>query len=399
MRQSLALFEALHDDWGIALVHYNLGWGTATNGGTTVVAAHWQNALDCFRRSGDRWGIAIIINALGYLARLNGDYPGAIALARQSLAIFHELGDKSGVATSLTRLGNIAWRRGDFAEAASLLQESLADQRAEKRSSSQADGRADNVNVIAALAQLGLVASYQGQYERAEGLLQEGLALAHEVDAQIDIPTVLNYLALNDYHRGTLDRAQAFWEECRARYQVLGDAGNLACTQHYLGVMALQHGDLVDAERQIGLGLAHFAASPDLRTRAVILNSAARLALAQADVAMARRHARASLLLYKSLGDKYGVARSFELVAAIAATTEIRAIEESAVYLLAFAAALRKEMAAPIPLIAQPELNRLTQSLRTRLGELAFDTAWQSVHSTDMVALEQATQRALTILE
>lgn len=111
LRDSLAIFESLHDDWGVGLVYYNLGWRTGLSSQADRALENWRAALASFRRSGDRWGIAVTLNALGYVARTHGDYPRAINLARESLALFQELGDKAGIATSLSRLGNIAWYR------------------------------------------------------------------------------------------------------------------------------------------------------------------------------------------------------------------------------------------------------------------------------------------------
>jgi DNA-binding CsgD family transcriptional regulator len=84
-----------------------------------------QESLDIFRALGDNWGMARALNNLGEIARLQGDYDSAQVIYDQSLAVWRTLNHKSGIAWSLHNLAYVAQHQGDYRHMEALFRESL----------------------------------------------------------------------------------------------------------------------------------------------------------------------------------------------------------------------------------------------------------------------------------
>ncbi|NTU80280.1 MAG: tetratricopeptide repeat protein [Chloroflexales bacterium] len=163
--ESLALFQTLGDQRGIAWASYTLasglqaspedqramdllseslrlaraldepllaGWAlndmaavSMRQGGYREAAQTFQEALALFERLGDTRDLAVCLNNLGAVAEALGDDRRAADLYAQSLTRFQELGDPGGLATCLMNLGRCAQRQGDSERAVSLLVESI----------------------------------------------------------------------------------------------------------------------------------------------------------------------------------------------------------------------------------------------------------------------------------
>jgi predicted ATPase len=377
LQESQALFEELQDQWGLALVRYNLGWMEFNRDNGKQAEAMWAQAHEWFRQSGDRWGIAVAISALGYTARLRGDYSRAVALNKESLALFRELGDKAGIAVSLVRLGNVALRRGEYTEAIALLEESIALQRE----------RGDQSGLVSSLYLLGMVFTYQGDYARALATMEASLALARQLNDEYLIPYALTYLASTVYYAGDVQRAATLWQESLDRQAEEGERDVIGHSLLGLGLVAVHQGDLALAGQRLEKSLSVMKAVGDRRAIAIALHSLGRLALAQGDAARARQVFKESLVLRKKTGARRGIAETLESIAG--------AVEhpDRAARLFGSAAALREVIGAPVPLVERDDYDRRVAAARAQMGESAFAGAWAEGRA---MTLEDAIALALS---
>jgi predicted ATPase/DNA-binding winged helix-turn-helix (wHTH) protein len=139
----------------------------ATAQGDFSVASHFiEQSLSLYQAAGDHWGIAVALNGLAVLARDRGDYPAAQKYFEESLAWSRGLGDRTAIARCLHNLANVAKIRGDYERARSgLLEATQIFEELEDRS-----GAAWSLN------QQGDVAREQGRLDEARGFYQPALS-------------------------------------------------------------------------------------------------------------------------------------------------------------------------------------------------------------------------------
>jgi len=360
LQESITLFRTLGDTWGVGLVSFSLGWTAMSRDRVDTAAQHWEEALRHFRHCGDRWGISVALGALGYLARLRGHYPLAATLTQESLELFRELGDQAGVSYSLIRLGNLAWRRGDYVEAMALLQESLKIQR----------DRNNQEGIIGALQSEGLVACFQGNFAQAITFLHESALLAQARAIPSEMGDNLRFQAWVYYANNELDRATTLFAESLAIFQNENETEGLAFSCYGLGLIALRKAAYPLAATHLNESLRLWQQRGDRHYIAAVLSSLGRLALAQADVPSAAAHFRASLVLYQEMVDKQGAAGALEGVSQCLPATAVAAT------LLGAAHTLRQTIGAPIPPVAQSEVEQWITSIRATLAEKQFAAQW-----------------------
>ena len=126
IRESLAIFEALADGWGIATAHEVLAAIAALRGEADAADALASEALEVHRRLGGRENIARALDVLGYAAALRGELAKAAACFEESLALRRATPNRPGTAAVLAHLGLVAYLGRSWERAASLYRESLA---------------------------------------------------------------------------------------------------------------------------------------------------------------------------------------------------------------------------------------------------------------------------------
>jgi non-specific serine/threonine protein kinase len=215
--QSLALYQELKDEDGMAEACYYLADAAAVQGDDVAARmlyakarSHFEDSLTGLRERGDRWSMAQTLNKLGEMARVEGDYAAARSFYEESLGLRRELGDQRGMAVSLINLGYVANHQGDYRQAATLLEHSLD-------LFQKHGGRRGMVDCIAALAG---VAGGEGQLERAARLFgaAEALREAIHIGPAANYPDRLEYDRYVAAVRAQLDEAAfaAAWAEGRA---------------------------------------------------------------------------------------------------------------------------------------------------------------------------------------
>ncbi|MFD4828407.1 BTAD domain-containing putative transcriptional regulator [Streptomyces uncialis] len=282
-------FAALDDPWGTAAVLSVRSWQRMARGDLTGARADGERSLALFDALGDDWGRLQVVPTLGSLAEIAGDYGTSARLHRRCLRVAEELrlwpelcyllsglgrvtllagdpaeadalherarrlavrhGDQFGRQLAELGLGLGARRRGDLATAEDLLRRCLVWNRA----------RGVDVAVALLLAELGFVAELRGDARTARALHEEGLTVARVVADPRAVALALEGLAgtaaLDGRHRAAarlLGAAAAAREEVDAPLPPAerGDVDRIT-----RAVRAALDGDRFDTETHAGRAL------------------------------------------------------------------------------------------------------------------------------------------------
>ncbi len=263
------------------------------------------------------------LNAAGWLAYRQSAHDRAVALAEESIAVYRAVGDADGVAQALNTLGASLLRRGDARGASAAHVESLRIRRA----------RDDRAGVAASVTNLGLVAEYEGDFARAAALYADGLALYRQLGDTRYVVWALYNVASALRQQGDAARAMACGREGLALFRDLEDTFGMALALQLLGDVACDEG----------------------------------------------RYKRASALhlksvgLYEALGNRLGIAEGLESMGRVAMA---RQQPERAGRLYGAAAALRKEIAAPMSPVERTAYERTMATLRAALNPGVLAAVW-----------------------
>ncbi len=124
--QSLALFEALNDEWGIATAQEVLGAIAALTGRADEAHELATQALAVHRRLGGRENIARALDVIGYAAALREDLTTARSCFAESLSLRRANGNRPATAAVLAHLGLVAYLGRRWEDAATGYREGLA---------------------------------------------------------------------------------------------------------------------------------------------------------------------------------------------------------------------------------------------------------------------------------
>jgi predicted ATPase/DNA-binding winged helix-turn-helix (wHTH) protein len=264
-----------------------------------------------------------VLFAAGTLAAEQGDYISGDALIGESLDIARQLGDKQGAAVSVNALAVLARDQGDIARAHSLFEESLALWRE----------LGDLKAVARSLSNLANAVAFQGDYVRARSLYAESLAI----------------------------------------FRGLGDRTGVAWSLNNQGDVARDQGDFAAARALYEQGLVIFREIGDCWGTAGTLADLGTLAREQRDCAKAHALYRESLKLFQQLEHKRGIARLLECFACSAAAQQQT---ERTLRLAGAAAALRKNIGAPLTSAEQAKLDAILDPAKQAVTNTKGATAW-----------------------
>ena len=261
--------------------------------------------------------------AAGALASEQGDYAAADALTGESLDIARQSGDKQAAAVSLNALAVTARDRGDLPVARSLFEESLVLWRE----------TGDQKSVARSLSNLANIVKMQGDNAGAGSLYAEGLSI----------------------------------------FRRIGDSTGVAWSTNYQGDVARDQGDSAAARTLYEQGLALFRELDDRWGIAGTLADLGSLASEQGNFPTANSMYRESMKLFQELGHQRGIARLLEYFACSAGA---QLESERSLRLAGAAAALRKNIGAPLTPAEGAKLEASLHSARQALTDTAGDAAW-----------------------
>ena len=247
----------------------------------------------------------------------------SISASTEGLELARGAGEHLAEALCLRNLGLVAAIQGDNDQAEACYRERL----------SLHERHGPPWGVAYAMTQMAALARVQGDLGRAADLAMRSLDISRPLGSQRDMALGLGTLGWIALQRGELDRASELFDECSAINQELGAVPRVARNLRGLGVTAFRQGDLQRA-----------------RTCAV-----------------------ESVRLSERIGSKADIVETISsLCAPLAAGTD----PPSAARWLGFTQAAREEGRMLVTFgVARADVDSLTEKLRARLGDMAFDRA------------------------
>jgi predicted ATPase len=261
--------------------------------------------------------------AAGALASEQGDYAAADALIGESLDIARQSGDKQAAAVSLNALAIISRDRGDLSIARSLLEQSLMLWRE----------LGDQKSVARSLSNLANIVKMQGDNAGAGSLYAEGLSIFRRIGDWTGVAWSMNYQGDVARDQGDSAAARTIYEQSLAIFRELDDRWGIAGTLADLGSLAREQGNYPTANSMY----------------------------------------RESMKLFHELGHQRGIARLLEYFACSAAA---QLESERSLRLAGAAAALRKNIGAPLTSAEGAKLEASLHSARQALTNAVGDAAW-----------------------
>ncbi len=195
--QSLAIFEALGEDYFAAEVLLGLGHIHLIQGDFDAQRRHVQRALDSYRTLGNVRGTAAALSMLADIDSYRGRLMSGLELGFEALAGFRSLGDTAGTATCLSRIGMTYMNLGDVTNARQVVTESLA-------LFTEIGSRRDEVICFAFLCAIELMA---GDYRQARANAERSVRIAKELDDEFVLGVALGFLGWTHLYSGDLDEA------------------------------------------------------------------------------------------------------------------------------------------------------------------------------------------------
>lgn len=172
LERSLALYRAIGDVSGIALVLCKLGSAVRDQGDEVQAEALYQQAIALYRQLGDRTGLSVVLGELGYLRCSQGAYAEASILLEENLTICREMKHKHNLMHGLWLLGRVREMQADYVAARHLFFEAVAVGR-------EIGARQGVVN---SLNNLGIVAELETDYATAYGWYRQAMEMCQEIN-------------------------------------------------------------------------------------------------------------------------------------------------------------------------------------------------------------------------
>lgn len=265
------------------------------------------------------------LRGAGVLHIAQSEYDAGRALLQQARTIYENLGDRQGVANVLNNLGTVAWGQGD--------------------------------------------------YIAARDLYGQSLTLMRELDNQPGIAVALNNLGTTAWEQGDYTAARAYLQEGLEQMRLQGNRQGVAITLNNLGIGAMMQSDYTAAQSLFEESLALNRELSDRQGAAVALNNLGLLAIEKSDFSTARTQLEESLALYRDLGDWRRIPNVLVGFAHLAAC---KGESERAILLYGTADALLASRHASMESLERTLWDRDIETLKERLGAVAYDKALAS---------------------
>jgi tetratricopeptide (TPR) repeat protein len=255
MEQSLALYQDLDEQWGMANVLLelsNVAWNLGAYNEAQQLA---EECLVLRQGLGDRKGIAKSLDKLGLIAIFEGKLEQSIRFLRESITIHQELGDLAGVASATGNLGSAFKLSGDFVQALDLYQQSVM---------IFSGLMVRHFSVAEYRAQVGHATMHLGRYKQAQPHVQTGLNLAIEIgdQGQRVIALALVYLGETLLAEEEYAQAQQKLQKGVTIYRAIGQQAELAWGLSDLSLAACSLGNISEAKQHAFEALQIAAVTP-----------------------------------------------------------------------------------------------------------------------------------------
>ncbi len=161
----------------------------------------WEESLAEYEQLGDENGIAVLLHRLSISALIRGEVEQAIALSERSLELHRRLANDKGAAQPLAMLGAIALQSGDRRRGLALLEESAA-------LAKKIGWRWWRAGTLSALAEVAIADERIGD---ARELLHEAVDLAFQLGDRVGLSWYLSQFALVLMYESRPEDAGRLW--------------------------------------------------------------------------------------------------------------------------------------------------------------------------------------------
>jgi predicted ATPase/DNA-binding XRE family transcriptional regulator len=217
-QKSLALYQALGDEAGIAMALLDIGRAAFGQANYSEATAAIEESLR-INRALQHWpAVAPALNNLALIAKDHGDFQRAVQLHEESLVLYRQLGNRRGQARVLNNMSSVAYWEGDYARAGELAQETTAIYR----------DLDDRMGLAYALDALGMVAYKQGRLEIARTTLAESAELFRSLHELVGMAMALNDTGLIALAQGRSEEAAQIQRQALELAWSIGDLRRVA---------------------------------------------------------------------------------------------------------------------------------------------------------------------------
>jgi predicted ATPase/DNA-binding CsgD family transcriptional regulator len=235
----------------------------------------------------------------------------------------------------------------------------------------------------------GRLASNQGDPDAARGMLEEAVDLARASGDWQQMGWASGFLGLNHVRAGRDDLIEPCYVEALRCFEAAGDRFGIGWTQNALGETARMRRDFPRADSHYQNGMAAFKALGNEWGISTTARNIAWTALRLDDLKGAEQNFRAAILGELKLSRGERVAHS---LAGMAAIYEKRGSPERAARLLGASEAMLDNASIHLFPVDRLEVSITIDATRARLGEDAFQAAWDIGRG---MTLEQAITEAI----
>lgn len=211
--RSIAMFRKLDDEAGAAFPLCSSGinayWRFEYEEATRKV----EDSLILFQAAGNRWGVRHVMGILGYIVEAQGNFTQAQEYYEKSLEISKDIDDQDGVAWTLYLMGRLAELQDNAGQAMKLYQEALRIIRAVKMKPVESW----------ALGRMGGLLLERGEYEHSQRMFEESLEIDQKTGDRIGIAFRLGSLGCCARLQGDYPKAYTYY---RAGLQTMKEAGS-----------------------------------------------------------------------------------------------------------------------------------------------------------------------------
>jgi tetratricopeptide (TPR) repeat protein len=242
LEQSLALYRATGDRWGMANTLQMLStvaWNLSTYNEARQFA---EKSLTLHYELGDQRGIASSLDRLGLIVMFQGQLEESKRFLRESITIHQKSGDLNSVASATGNLGSAYKFSGEFVQAIDLSEQAVA---------IYSDTGVRHCGLAHYQAQVGNTNMHLGRYKKVKTHIQSGLKLARELGDQRDIAMALGCLGDMLLAEEEYAEAQQKFQEGVTIYGTIGQRSELAWTLSGLSLAANSLGQISEAERHV----------------------------------------------------------------------------------------------------------------------------------------------------
>jgi predicted ATPase/DNA-binding CsgD family transcriptional regulator len=226
-----------------------------------------------------------------------------------------------------------------------------------------------------ALHAAGILAMAVGDYPEAEAYQRRAVAAYHQQGQLTGHAAALNHLGNLARIRGDLREARALCERSLALWQEAQDRQGAAVVLIDLALISLSRNDVAAAEEAVGFALPLFEAHGDERNACMVRALSGLVAYRNGNQAEAERACRdAASTVVEMMGSHPDTPFVLEALALVLAGRQQPDTDRAAVRLIAGAGVIRVETHSFACADMLPIVDRASQNLRGRIGDVGFDS-------------------------